>query len=197
MKIVSEDLAEKVTLFRKKPVRVLELFIGILFVRNWIKLEDHKIANFSDELADDVLQIYKDNFTEIHEDRFLKYAQYFNNICYVYRDDEAVKGYCFFFAEPVFSSGGMKKLCTVYSIAVDGRYRRQGVAENLLRKGIREMKMNGIDRILLYVEINNQSAIRLYMKLGFRTIGEVRDICSPGDRCYEMALDLKRTIRLQ
>ncbi|MDW7732755.1 MAG: GNAT family N-acetyltransferase [Methanolobus sp.] len=190
MKIIPEHLVEKITLVQKKPFKVFEIFIGILFIRNWVKTEDDSIINFNDTVSDAVLYIYKDNFTEIYEDRFLKYAQYFNNISYVYKDEEDVKGYCFFFSKPLFSANRIKKLCIVYSLAVDKKYTRQGVGEKLLRKGISEMELNGIDTIILYVEVNNESAIRLYNKVGFRTIGEVRDICSPGDLCYEMVIDL-------
>lgn len=190
MKIIPDHFVEKMTLLHKKPLKVLEIFIGILFIRSWVKTEDDHIINFTNRDTDAVLRIYNDNFTEIYEDRFLKYAHYFNNICYVYKDEEAVKGYCFFFSKPFFSGNSMKKLCTVYSLAVDKKYARQGVGEKLLRKGIREMKLNGIDTVILYAEVNNEPAIRLYKKVGFRTIGEVRDICSPGDLCYEMVLDL-------
>lgn len=192
MKIIPEHLVEKLTLVQKKPFKVMELLIGILFIRNWIESDNSNIVNFNEIDRNEVLRIYKENFTEIYEERFLKYAQYFNNISYVYHDEEAVKGYCFFFAKPIFSPNGMKKLCTVYSLAVDKRYRKQGIGEKLLRNAIYEMTLNSIDTVILYVEINNEPAIRLYRKVGFKTIGEVRDICSPGDRCYEMALDLSK-----
>ncbi|TGC09226.1 GNAT family N-acetyltransferase [Methanolobus halotolerans] len=192
MKIIPEHFIEKIALVPKKPIKAFELLIGILFIRNWVRIEDDSIINFNDTVADAVLNIYKDNFTVTYEDRFLKYAQYFNNITYVYSDEEAVKGYCFFFSKPLFSASRMKKMCTVYSLVVDKKYRRQGIGKSLLQKGIREMELNDIDTVTLYVEVSNESAIRLYRKIGFEIIGEVRDICSPGDRCYEMALDLSK-----
>jgi ribosomal protein S18 acetylase RimI-like enzyme len=40
----------------------------------------------------------------------------------------------------------------------------------------------------LYVNTENLPAIRLYEKMGFRKIKEVKDICGPKEICYEMEL---------
>ena len=98
MKIIPEHIVEKITLVQKKPLKVFEIMIGMLFIRNWEKIKDENVIIFNETVRDEVLRIYNENFTEIYEERFLKYAQYFNNISYVYRDEEGVKGYCFFFS---------------------------------------------------------------------------------------------------
>ena len=41
------------------------------------------------------------------------------------------------------------------------------------------MRLNGIYSILLYANTENLPAIRLYEKMGFKKIKEIKDICGP------------------
>jgi [ribosomal protein S18]-alanine N-acetyltransferase len=50
-------------------------------------------------------------------------------------------------------------------------------ANELLKKSIREMRLNRIASVLLYV--NNIPAIKLYEKLGFRVIKETKKYLWP------------------
>ena len=54
------------------------------------------------------------------------------------------------------------------------KYSRQGHAKSLLLKSIAVLKDNGYKELSLYVTEGNDSAIKLYTKLGFRVVDEVQ-----------------------
>ncbi len=60
------------------------------------------------------------------------------------------------------------------NIAVDGRYRRRGIARALLGEFIRQGKEGGLDFLTLEVRASNAPAIALYEKLGFELTGRRR-----------------------
>jgi ribosomal-protein-alanine N-acetyltransferase len=97
-------------------------------------------------------------------------------------------GYCIYYLKPVLSPKGFKKKSVIYSISIDKNFRRKHYGENLLKESIKEMKLNGVSSILLYVNMENLPAIRLYEKIGFKKIKEIKDICGPKEACYEMEL---------
>jgi ribosomal-protein-alanine N-acetyltransferase len=53
----------------------------------------------------------------------------------------------------------------VNTIAVDGRFRRQGIAKRLL---LRVLQLTGALRATLEVRASNEAAVRLYQGLGFK-----------------------------
>jgi ribosomal-protein-alanine N-acetyltransferase len=108
----------------------------------------------------------------------------------VYTENNEVKGYCLYYIIPSLSSAGLKKTATMYSFTVDGRCRGQGIGFRLLQKSLLEMQLNSIDRIILYVAADNQPAINLYEKVGFKIAEEVMDVCGPGKECYRMEIRL-------
>ncbi|MBL7743156.1 MAG: GNAT family N-acetyltransferase [Chitinophagaceae bacterium] len=60
---------------------------------------------------------------------------------------------------------------TVYEftkMAVDGNFRRKGIAEAISYASFRKAKVLGAEKIILYSNRKNAGAIRLYEKLGFR-----------------------------
>ena len=58
------------------------------------------------------------------------------------------------------------------NIAVDERYRRQGIAQALVEALVAQLKEKGNHSLTLEVRISNQPAIALYEKLGFAQIGK-------------------------
>ncbi len=60
------------------------------------------------------------------------------------------------------------------NIAVDGRYRRQGVAQALLGEFIRRGREGGLAFLTLEVRASNAPAIALYEKMGFELAGRRR-----------------------
>lgn len=97
-------------------------------------------------------------------------------------------GYCIYYLKPVLSLKGFEKKSVIYSISIDNNFRRKRYGENLLKESIKEMRLNGISSILLYVNTENLPAIRLYEKMGFKKIKEIKDICGSRETCYEMEL---------
>lgn len=59
----------------------------------------------------------------------------------------------------------------IYSLAVRPECRGRRIGDGLMRRMIDELSMRGVRRIYLEVERTNDAAIRLYERLGFRSIG--------------------------
>lgn len=78
-------------------------------------------------------------------------------------DGETVAGYV--------GSQSVLDEADMMNLAVAPDYRRQGIAKNLIRNLIGMLKANGVVRLFLEVRVSNQSAIRLYEKLGFSEVG--------------------------
>ena len=64
----------------------------------------------------------------------------------------------------------------VLSIAVHPEHQGRGIGQKLLSKGIEHLEALGIRRIKLEVRPNNISALKIYEKFGFRTVGEAEDL---------------------
>jgi len=74
----------------------------------------------------------------------------------------------------VVSYGGFWKILDeghITNIAVSQGYRVQGIGEKMLSTLIAKAKELGIERMTLEVRISNLSAIALYAKLGFKSVG--------------------------
>lgn len=58
------------------------------------------------------------------------------------------------------------------NIAVAPEYRRMGIAEMLISELISKLRANGSSRLMLEVRESNESAKKLYGKMGFTQIGK-------------------------
>jgi ribosomal protein S18 acetylase RimI-like enzyme len=58
-------------------------------------------------------------------------------------------------------------------LAVDERFRRQGIAQTLLDKAGQDALSLGLNKLVLEVEIDNEKAITLYQKAGFEIVNTV------------------------
>ncbi|MCS7122427.1 MAG: GNAT family N-acetyltransferase [Candidatus Micrarchaeota archaeon] len=61
-----------------------------------------------------------------------------------------------------------------FSISVRASYRGRGLAKEMFRIAIREAKRMGYINLHLYVSAENKAAIKLYKKLGFKTIVKLK-----------------------
>ena len=61
--------------------------------------------------------------------------------------------------------------CEVLSIGVTPRWRRRGIAQELMRKAIAEAGRRGLPSIVLEVAVDNDAASDLYAALGFTAVG--------------------------
>lgn len=68
----------------------------------------------------------------------------------------------------------------VYSLAVDPESRGRGIGRQLLQRLLEDLSARGVRRVYLEAEITNVTAIRLYERLGFRSIGHLPDYYGPG-----------------
>jgi ribosomal-protein-alanine N-acetyltransferase len=175
---------------KRQSVTASKLVLGSLVTQHWVRISDKYVTNVSNEMLNNVLRLYNENFTEINEKRFTKYARFFKRTTYVYTDKNEVKGYCLYYIIPSFSSSGLKKTATMYSFTVDTKCRGQGIGFRLLQKSLLEMQLNSIHRVILYVAADNEPAIGLYEKVGFKVTEEVMDVCGPGKECYKMEITL-------
>lgn len=84
-------------------------------------------------------------------------------------DEERVVGYVYARLEPR-SYNELLDACTkLHDIYVDERVRRRGVGEALLRETFRRAKAKGAPRVVLLTASQNESAHRLFRRVGFRT----------------------------
>ncbi len=68
----------------------------------------------------------------------------------------------------------------VYSLAVDPASRGQRIGERLMREIVAQLRCRAVRRIYLEVEATNASAINLYQRLGFGSIGTLPDYYGDG-----------------
>jgi ribosomal protein S18 acetylase RimI-like enzyme len=81
----------------------------------------------------------------------------------------------------------------IFSVYVDAAYRGLGVAEGLMTEAVARARQAGLRYVWLTVATSNESARRLYRRLGFRTFGtEPRGLLVDGVFVDEdmMVLDL-------
>lgn len=80
----------------------------------------------------------------------------------------------------------------VVSIAVHPDYRRMGVGERLLKETVKNLKRLGVSRVVLEVRVDNEPAVSLYRKMGFKISELLRGYYWNGEDAYRMVLDLKQ-----
>jgi ribosomal protein S18 acetylase RimI-like enzyme len=85
------------------------------------------------------------------------------------------------------------RLARIYSICVNTRCRGRGLAEQLIRAGEEAVLAAGSVYVRLEVRRDNETAIRLYRRLGYRVFDAIPDYYEDG----EEALRLERRIRFR
>jgi ribosomal-protein-alanine N-acetyltransferase len=163
---------------------------GILLLRQWKQTEKENVVTIEDSTLPEVLRIQAEGFENSSQDKLIRYSKKFKKVFYVIKNKGKIAGYCIYYPKPTISSRGFEKQSVISSIAIDKNYRGKGLAEELLKESIEEMKLNKISSILLYVNVNNLPALKLYEKIGFQKTKEIKDICGQNERCYEMKLKL-------
>jgi len=187
---IMRDFICKLHASERYMLTAFRLLFGSLVTHDWIRVQDKYVSNTGNKVPDSVLKLYSENFAMANTQRFTLYWLFFKGTAYVYKDKDTIKGYCLYYVIPSLSSRGLRKTATLHTFAVDERYKRKGVGYRLLQKSILEMRINNVHKVMLYVASDNEAAVNLYKKGGFRIRGEVMDICDPGKECYEMELVL-------
>jgi ribosomal-protein-alanine N-acetyltransferase len=168
--------------------RLVKDIISSLYIWRWRQVEKENIVSIEDSMLPEIIRIQSESFEIKRRNGIRRYSKKMRKIFYVIKSQDQVVGYCIYYIKPVLSLEGFKKKSVIYSISIDKNFRRKGYGEKLLKESIKEMKLNGVFSILLYVNTKNLPAIRLYEKMGFRAIAEIKDICGPKEMCYEMEL---------
>lgn len=75
-------------------------------------------------------------------------------------------------------------------IAVITKYRRRGIAQKLFEYVVDDLKNNMVKNLSLEVNVNNESAVRFYLKNGFK-IESIRKKYYGNDDAYLMVLEVK------
>jgi mycothiol synthase len=66
---------------------------------------------------------------------------------------------------------GHDALGEIYVLAVDPDYKGQGIGRNLTLTGLNYLQYQGLNKVMLYVGIENKPAYNLYKSLGFNEFG--------------------------
>jgi ribosomal-protein-alanine N-acetyltransferase len=88
-----------------------------------------------------------------------------------------------------FRKLGFVKKGHVVSVAVLEENRGKGIGKALMTEGINGVMARKCDEIYLEVRVSNQSAIKMYEKLGFYTKSRLRAYYRDGEDAYLMALE--------
>ncbi len=163
---------------------------GAFLLKRWKKIEKENIVSVEEPMIPELLRIQSEAFNYGNREKLIRYSKNARDIFYVIKDQDKIAGFCMYYLKPTIGFGGFKNKSVISSIAIDREFRGKGLAENLLKESIKEMKLNGISSILLYVNVNNQPAIRLYEKTGFEVTNEVKNVCGQDENCYEMELKI-------
>ncbi len=76
----------------------------------------------------------------------------------------------------------------ILNVAVHPHFRRQGIADLLLRSALEDGQRSGVQSANLEVRGSNLPAIQLYKKLGFRQVGMRRGYYADGEDALLMIL---------
>jgi len=163
---------------------------GFFLLKGWEQIEKENIETVDDTVLPEVLRIQAEGFKNKRHGEIIRYSKKFRNVFYVIKSQDQIIGYCIYSLKPAFSSRGFEKKSVIYSIAIDSKFRNKGYGRKLLEESIREMKLNGVLSVILYVNVNNTPAINLYRKTGFFIIKEVENVCGENEICYKMELKL-------
>lgn len=163
---------------------------GLFLLKRWERIKKENVETVDDTMLPEILRIQAEGFENERQGEIIEYSKKFGKIFYVIKNQDKVVGYCIYYLKPAFSSRGFEKKSVIYSIATDSKFRKKGFGRKLLEESIREMKLNRVSSVLLYVNVNNTPAIKLYEKTGFLIVKEVENICGQKKRCYKMELKI-------
>ena len=163
---------------------------GSIFLTKWEYVYKENVVPVENFMIPEILRIQNEEFENKSPDILIKYSKKLEKIFYVIKDQDKTVGYCAYYIKPVLSLRCFKKKSVIYSIAIDRNFRSKGFGEKLLRESIKEMRLNEIASVLLYVNVKNLSAMNLYEKIDFQIIKKVKNVCGNCETCYEMELKL-------
>lgn len=184
------NIHTKPSIYLRNISNLLRDTAGFYLLKGWKKIEKANIDIFDDTMLPEILRIQAEGFKEQRQGDIIKHSKKFREIFYVIRSQDKIIGYCAYYLKPNFSIMGIGRKSVIHSIAIDREFRNRGFGRRLLEESIKEMKLNGVSAIFLYVSVNNIPAIRIYEETGFSVVKEVNNICGQEEKCYKMELKL-------
>jgi len=82
----------------------------------------------------------------------------------------------------------------IVSIAVHPNYRRRGIATLLMNELLKILEMKKIDLIFLEVRVNNDAALHLYTKFGFKITKILKNYYEDKCDAFVMTRHLKKSV---
>ncbi len=105
-----------------------------------------------------------------------------NNLLYLAESDGNIVGYILVLIK--------RKNAKLYSIGVDETHRGKKIAKKLLEFIFKELASLGFENLLLEVRVDNDGAISLYKKTGFKIKKILKEFYGDGCNAYLMGLDM-------
>lgn len=163
---------------------------GAHLLKKWKSIEKKDVVSVNETMLPEVIRIQAEAFDSKNQKNLIKYSKKLAKIFYVIKIQDKIIGYCSYYLKPELSFKGLRIRSIIYSTAIDDNFRGKGYGRKLLEESIKEMKLNRIYSILLYVNIKNTPAIKLYEKMGFQIIEKTENVCGQNEKCYIMELKL-------
>ncbi len=130
----------------------------------------------------EVMKIERESFREVYpRGLFLLFLENNPDTFLVAEYNGRVVGYVMAYLRPDLEGH-------IMSIAVDKRYRGNGIGSALLAEVINRLIARGARYIGLEVRVSNEKAIRLYERFGFRKVKRIIGYYSDGEDAYYMIL---------
>lgn len=164
--------------------------IGGFLSRGWKKAESQHVTVVDDKSLADVITISERQWDQSHSRALLNYSRIFKNTFYALKRDGEVVGYCLCCIRPRISLRGLHKISAICSFVVREDWRGRGAGRMIMEHVIKEMRLNNVSLMYLYVMMENHKAINLYESCGFKKVDTIGDICQLGSDCYKMELKL-------
>ena len=115
----------------------------------------------------------------------------FPQLFFVLKRGENLVGYCIYTIDPSFYSS--KYAVCLYSIAVDKNFRGGGHARYIIEKTLAFLKESSVSNVYLHVCPENETAIRLYEKIGFSFKRITKSINPKRNNMLFMEIDLSKS----
>lgn len=154
-----------------------------------------EISSSTEEDVERLVEIFRhhDLKTSEEESRWFINCYYDYHHIVVARVEGVIQGACAWRIEGERHSG----LGWIENIWVEEKSRRMGLAEELLRRSIDDMKTyfhdHGIElrKVVLTTQVERASARKLYEKIGFRIAARLDELYDPGGQDLIYVLDVK------
>lgn len=136
-----------------------------------------RMRKVGEEDFDQIYRIYMDDtvnpymsFPKMDQQNFREIFENFRNELSVYEKDGAIAAVVGVTILPYRSS----HVCYIHKLAVNPEQQNSGIGSKLFAELISSLKEQGIKRVELKVEADNQKAISFYQKIGFQIEGTLR-----------------------